>query len=45
VLALAFMGALEGAVIHLYGQEPYDELLAERTVIGLLGLSARSDSV
>lgn len=44
VLALAVMGALEGAVIHLYGREPYDELLAERTVMGLLGLSATSES-
>ncbi len=44
VLALAVMGALEGAVIHLYGQEPHDELLAERTVMGLLGLSATHSS-
>ena len=37
-LALAIVGALEGTVIQLAGQEPYDELLAERVVRGLLGL-------
>jgi AcrR family transcriptional regulator len=37
-VALALMGALEGAVIGLSGQEPYDELLAERAVAGVLGL-------
>jgi AcrR family transcriptional regulator len=38
VTALAFVGALEGAVIALAGQAPYDELLAERAVAGVLGL-------
>src|SRR3954471_6527521 len=39
--ALAFVGALEGAVIALAGQAPHDELLAERTAAGALGLSPR----
>ena len=37
-VALACMGALEGAVISLAGQAPHDELLAERTVAGVLGV-------
>ena len=37
-LSLAYWGALEGAVIALAGQAPYDELLAARTVAGVLGL-------
>jgi AcrR family transcriptional regulator len=37
-MALALIGALEGAVITLAGQAPYDELLAERTVAGVLGV-------
>jgi AcrR family transcriptional regulator len=37
-VALALIGALEGAVITLAGQAPHDELLAERTVAGVLGL-------
>jgi AcrR family transcriptional regulator len=37
-VALAFFGALEGAVIALAGQAPHDELLAERVVAGVLGL-------
>ena len=37
-VARAFWGALEGAVIALAGQEPHDELLAARTVAGVLGL-------
>ena len=36
VMALALMGALEGLVIHLAGQAPYDEQLAEKVVLGLL---------
>jgi AcrR family transcriptional regulator len=35
-LALALLGGLEGAVIALAGQAPHDELLAERTVAGVL---------
>jgi AcrR family transcriptional regulator len=37
-VALAFMGALEGAVIALAGQAPHDELLAARAAAGVLGL-------
>src|SRR5918994_2624642 len=38
VVALAFMGALEGAVIALAGQAPHDERLAARVAAGVLGL-------
>jgi AcrR family transcriptional regulator len=38
VLALASIGALEGTVIQLAGQAPYDEVLAARAVAGVLGL-------
>jgi len=37
-VALAYVGALEGAVIALAGQAPHDELLAARAVAGVLGL-------
>ncbi len=37
-VALAFVGALEGAVIALAGQTPHDELLAARAAAGALGL-------
>ncbi|MFI1253033.1 TetR/AcrR family transcriptional regulator [Streptomyces netropsis] len=37
-VALAFVGALEGTVIALAGQAEHDELLAARTVAGVLGL-------
>jgi AcrR family transcriptional regulator len=37
-VALAFMGALEGAVIALAGLAPHDELLAARATAGVLGL-------
>jgi AcrR family transcriptional regulator len=37
-LALAFTGAVEGAVISLAGQAPHDELLAARAAAGVLGL-------
>src|SRR5919204_972585 len=37
-VALAALGALEGAVIALAGQVPNDELLAARAVAGVLGL-------
>jgi AcrR family transcriptional regulator len=36
--ALAFFGALEGAVIAVAGQAPHDELLAARATAGVLGL-------
>jgi hypothetical protein len=39
-VALAFMGALEGAVIALAGQAPHDERLAARAGAGVLGLDA-----
>src|SRR4051794_11956981 len=38
--ALAFVGALEGAVIALAGQAPHDGLLAARVAVGVLGLKA-----
>jgi AcrR family transcriptional regulator len=38
VLALALVGAMEGAVIELAGQAPHDEILAARAVAGVLGL-------
>ena len=37
-VALAFVGAIEGAVIALAGQEPEDELLVARVAAGVLGL-------
>jgi hypothetical protein len=37
-LAVAILGALEGLAIHIAGT-PYDELIAERTVRGALGLN------
>jgi AcrR family transcriptional regulator len=40
-VALALIGALEGAVIALAGQAPHDELLAARAVAGVLGLDSR----
>ncbi|MEU3601937.1 TetR/AcrR family transcriptional regulator [Streptomyces sp. NPDC006798] len=43
-LALAFVGALEGTVVALAGQAPYDELLAEHAVTGVLGLSPATGS-
>jgi AcrR family transcriptional regulator len=39
-LALAFVGAVEGAVIAVAGQAPHDELVAVRTARGVLGLPA-----
>lgn len=37
-VALALVGALEGAVIALAGQSPHDEVLAARAAAGVLGL-------
>jgi AcrR family transcriptional regulator len=37
-VALAFIGAMEGAVIQLAGQAPHDELLVARAAAGALGL-------
>ena len=42
VLGLAVTGAVEGLVIDLAGQAPYDEDLAEAAVRGILGLPPRS---
>jgi AcrR family transcriptional regulator len=39
VVALALIGALEGAVITLGGRAPHDEQLAERVVAGILGVA------
>lgn len=39
VIAAGLLGALEGLVIQLSGQEPHDTLLSERLVLGLLGLA------
>jgi hypothetical protein len=38
------MGALEGLVIQLAGHAPLDTLLAERLVLGLLGLAPSAPS-
>ena len=38
VLARAYLGAVEGLVISLAGEAPFDELLAERMARGLLGI-------
>ena len=38
LVALAFVGAMEGAVIELAGQAPHDELLAARAGAGALGI-------
>ena len=38
LVALAFVGAIEGAVIELAGQAPHDELLAARSGAGALGI-------
>jgi AcrR family transcriptional regulator len=38
--ALAFFGALEGAVIALAGHKSHDEVLAERAVAGVLGIDS-----
>lgn len=41
-VALAFVGAIEGAVIALAGQAPDDELLVARVARGVLGLESPS---
>jgi AcrR family transcriptional regulator len=40
-VALALLGALEGAVIALAGHAPHDESLAARAVAGVLGVDSR----
>jgi AcrR family transcriptional regulator len=44
-IASGLMGALEGLVIQLAGQEPLDTLLAERLVLGLLGVGSSASWV
>jgi AcrR family transcriptional regulator len=44
-LALAVVGAVEGAMIQVAGQAPHDELLAVRTAAGVLGLESAPASV
>ncbi len=44
-VALAFVGAMEGAVIALAGQEPHDEVLVARAAAGVLGLDQDAISV
>ena len=39
-VAVAYWGALEGAVIALAGHAPHDELLAASVVAGVLGLAS-----
>jgi hypothetical protein len=39
-LALAFVGGIEGLLIYLSGQEPFDVQLAERAALGILGLNS-----
>src|SRR5208282_925322 len=43
-VALAFVGALEGAVIALAGRPGDDELLAARVARGVLGVDARGET-
>jgi hypothetical protein len=38
VLALAFVGAIEGTVIALTGQPPHDSALTVRAAAGVLGV-------
>jgi AcrR family transcriptional regulator len=38
VVALAFIGAMEGTVIEVAGQAPHDEVLAARAAAGVLGV-------
>ena len=40
-VALALIGAIEGAVIATAGQAPHDELLAARAAAGVLGLDSQ----
>lgn len=42
VLGVALVGAVEGLVIGLAGKAPFDEVLAEKTALGILGLGARA---
>ena len=42
VLALAYLGAIEGLVINLAGHAPFDEDLAEDAARGVLGIQPRA---
>jgi AcrR family transcriptional regulator len=44
-VALAFIGAMEGAVIELAGQAPHDEVLVARAAAGVLGIDHNAISV
>jgi AcrR family transcriptional regulator len=43
-VALALIGAMEGAVMELRGQAPHDEVLAVRAVAGVLGVEPPANS-
>jgi hypothetical protein len=43
LLAIAAIGALEGIAIQVAGAVPDDALIAERAMLGMLGLTGRSD--
>jgi AcrR family transcriptional regulator len=40
VLAIAGIGAIEGIAIQVAGTAPHDELIAERAMLGMLGLAS-----
>ena len=42
VMAIAYMGAIDGVVRHLGGHAPFDALFAERAALGVLGLPSAS---
>jgi AcrR family transcriptional regulator len=44
VLALAYLGSMEGVLDQLAGQTPFDAACAERATLGVLGLAPRPDS-
>lgn len=45
MVALGLLGAIEGLVINLAGQEPFDEELAERAARGVLGAPSAPPSI
>jgi AcrR family transcriptional regulator len=44
VLALAYLGSMEGVVDQLVGQAPFDAVCVERATLGVLGLPPAPDS-
>jgi AcrR family transcriptional regulator len=44
VVATAYLAAIDGIVNHLSDHEPFDVLFVERAILGVLGLSAASDT-